>query len=88
MVFFLLIGFNFINRCLCVVDWIWKYFVCDVWFNREDSLSIYFLFYLIFFGKVYGVFYLKKIYDVYVIYVLDCIEIIINFICYIYVLYL
>lgn len=29
-VFFLPIGFNLINRCLCAVDWTWKLFVCDI----------------------------------------------------------
>lgn len=58
--FFLPIGFNLINRCLCAVGWTWKLFVCDIWFNRQDSLSIYFLFYLTFFCKVHGVFHLKK----------------------------
>lgn len=87
--FFLPIGFNLINRCLCAVGWTWKLFVCDIWFNRQDSLSIYFLFYLTFFCKVHGVFHLKKKkHDAHVTYAPDCKEIIINFICYNYALYL
>lgn len=86
-VFFLPIGFNLINRCLCAVYWTWRLFVCDIWFNRQDSLSI-FLFYLVFFCKVNSVFYLKKKHDAHVTYAPDCIEIIINFICYNNALYL
>lgn len=90
MFFFLPIGFNLINRCLCAVDWTWKHFVCDILFNRQDSLSIYFLFYLTFFCKVHGVFHLKKKtnHDAHVTNAPDCREIIINFICYSYALYL